>query len=271
MKLPLYQIDAFANKSFEGNPAAICPLDEWLSDELMQSISAENNLSETAFFIKTNDGYHIRWFTPTHEVDLCGHATLASAYVIFNILKYEEKEILFESKSGVLSVKKNNDWLEMDFPSQAPIQCPMPEKILNAFDEKPIECLKSEDYIVVFENEESILNAKPDLLHLSGLDLRGVVITAKSKKYDFVTRFFAPNYGINEDPVTGSAFTQLIPYWSHKLNKQSLIAKQISKRSGEVRCMDSGERVKISGKAAKYMTATIEVETVKNNKNQGSQ
>ena len=148
---------------------------------------------------------------------------MASAYVIFNILKYEEKEILFESKSGVLSVKKNNDWLEMDFPSQAPIQCPIPDQILNAFDQKPIECLKSEDYIVVFENEESILNAKPNLLHLSELDLRGVVITAKSKEYDFVTRFFAPNYGINEDPVTGSAFTSTAKYVKPKSIKNTTV------------------------------------------------
>lgn len=261
MELALYQIDAFANRVFEGNPAAICPLDNWLPDELMQEIAAENNLSETAYFIEISNGYHIRWFTPTHEVDLCGHATLASAYVIFNILGYEKKEIIFESKSGLLKVTQNNDWLEMDFPSQAPVQCPIPEQILSAFNEKPIACLKSEDYIVVFENEESILNASPDLVILSELDLRGIAITAKSKEYDFVSRFFAPNYGINEDPVTGSAFTQLIPYWSRKLNKKSLSAKQVSKRGGEVKCVDSGDRVKISGKAAKYMTATIEVET----------
>lgn len=261
MELTLYQIDAFANRVFEGNPAAICPLDDWLPDELMQSIAAENNLSETAYFIKTSNGYHIRWFTPTHEVDLCGHATLASAYVIFNILGYEKNEIIFESKSGLLKVTQNNDWLEMDFPSQAPVQCPIPEQILSAFNDKPIACLKSEDYIVVFENEESILNASPDLVILSELDLRGIAITARSKEYDFVSRFFAPNYGINEDPVTGSAFTQLIPYWSRKLNEKSLSAKQVSKRGGEVKCVDSGDRVKISGKAAKYMTATIEVET----------
>lgn len=261
MELTLYQIDAFANRVFEGNPAAICPLDDWLPDELMQSIAAENNLSETAYFIKTSNGYHIRWFTPTHEVDLCGHATLASAYVIFNILGYEKNEIIFESKSGLLKVTQNNDWLEMDFPSQAPVQCPIPEQILSAFNDKPIACLKSEDYIVVFEKEESILNASPDLVILSELDLRGIAITARSKEYDFVSRFFAPNYGINEDPVTGSAFTQLIPYWSRKLNEKSLSAKQVSKRGGEVKCVDSGDRVKISGKAAKYMTATIEVET----------
>lgn len=259
MELTLYQIDAFANKPFEGNPAAICPLDEWLSDELMQSIATENNLSETAFFVKNNNGYHIRWFTPAHEVNLCGHATLASAYVIFNILESKEQEITFESKSGLLTVKKNNNWLQMDFPSQPPVHCEIPQQILEAFDETPVECLKSEDFIVVFENEETILNSKPKLSLLSELDLRGVAITSKSKKYDFVTRFFAPKYGINEDPVTGSAFTQLIPYWSDRLNKNILNAKQVSSRGGEVKCIHSGERVTISGEAVKYMVGTIEI------------
>jgi len=259
MKLTLYQIDAFANKTFEGNPAAICPLKEWLPDELMQSIATENNLSETAYFVKSNNGYHIRWFTPAHEVDLCGHATLASAYVIFQILGHKENNIQFECKSGLLTVRRDNDWLEMNFPSQSPVKCSPPQQILNAFDETPIECLKSEDYIVVFENEKSVLNAKPNLTILSELDLRGVAITSASTKYDFITRFFAPNYGINEDPVTGSAFTQLIPYWANKLNKNSFNAKQVSKRGGEVACIYSGERVLISGKAVKYMVGTIEI------------
>jgi len=259
MELTLYQIDAFANKPFEGNPAAICPLNEWLSDEIMQSIATENNLSETAYFVKNNNGYHIRWFTPAHEVNLCGHATLASAYVIFNILESKEQEITFESKSGLLTVKRNNAWLQMDFPSQPPVRCEMPQQILEAFEETPVECLKSEDYIVVFENEETILNSKPKLSLLSELDLRGVAITSKSKEYDFVTRFFAPKYGINEDPVTGSAFTQLIPYWSVKLNKNTLNAKQVSSRGGEVKCIHSGERVTISGEAVKYMVGTIEI------------
>lgn len=259
MELTLYQIDAFANKPFEGNPAAICPLDEWLPDELMQSIAMENNLSETAYFVKNNDRYHIRWFTPTHEVDLCGHATLASAYVIFNILGYNENEISFESKSGLLTVKRNGQLLEMDFPAQPPTQCATPDQLINAFNVTPLECLKAEDYIVVFNDEDDVLNAKPNLSLLSELDLRGVAITSKSNTYDFITRFFAPNYGINEDPVTGSAFTQLIPYWSDKLNKQNLIAKQVSNRGGEVGCFHSGERVKISGKAAKYMVGTIKI------------
>lgn len=259
MELTIYQIDAFASKPFEGNPAAVCPLNEWLPDELLQSIASENNLSETAYFVKNNTSYHVRWFTPTHEVDLCGHATLASAYVIFNILGNNENVILFESKSGLLTVKRNNNLLEMDFPSQPPVNCEIPQQILEAFDESPVECLQSEDYIIVFENEEAVLNANPKLSLLSELDLRGVAITSKSGKYDFITRFFAPKYGINEDPVTGSAFTQLIPYWANKLNKQSLSAKQVSKRGGEIECVYSGDRVLISGKAAKYMAGTIEI------------
>ncbi|NOR51008.1 MAG: PhzF family phenazine biosynthesis isomerase [Gammaproteobacteria bacterium] len=263
MELTLYQIDAFASRAFEGNPAAICPLDQWLTDEMMQSIALENNLSETAFFVETNSDkgstYHIRWFTPLHEVDLCGHATLASAYVIFNILGCTQESITFHSKSGVLSVTKNGDWLEMDFPSQPPQECETPAALSSAFNIQPVRCLKSEDYILVFETEEEVLAATPNQSKLSELDLRGVAITAKSDSYDFVARFFAPKYGIDEDPVTGSAFTQLIPYWSERLGKTGLTAKQISKRGGEVMCRLAGSRVKISGKAAKYMVATIEI------------
>lgn len=259
MELTLYQVDAFANKIFEGNPAAICPLVEWLPDELMQAIATENNLSETAFYVKKDSGYHIRWFTPAHEVDLCGHATLASAYVIFHVLGDERDQIDFESRSGVLKVTKNSDWLEMDFPSQPPVECQTPKEIVKAFGCEPIACLKSEDYIVIFKDEDTILNACPDLSLLSKLDLRGVAITSKSKKYDFVTRFFAPKYGINEDPVTGSAFTQLIPYWANELDKDTLKAKQVSARGGEVNCAFSGVRVTISGKAAKYMVGRIEI------------
>jgi len=259
MELTIYQIDAFANKVFEGNPAAICPLSTWLSDDLMQAIAAENNLSETAFFVRTKNNYHIRWFTPNQEVDLCGHATLASAYVLFNILGHKEDEIVFESKSGLLSVTRNNDELEMDFPSQLPIHCIVPKQILEAFDDAPIECLMSEDYIVVFDNEKSVRNANPNLSVLSELDLRGVIITSISDKFDFVTRCFAPKYGINEDPVTGSAFTQLIPYWSNKLKKPILNAKQVSRRGGEVACIYAGERVQVSGKAVKYLVGVIEI------------
>ena len=259
MDLALYQIDAFADKSFQGNPAAVCPLVEWLSDDVMQLIASENNLSETAFFVKNEGHFHIRWFTPEHEVELCGHATLASAYVIFNILNFDGNEINFQSKSGLLNVTKANDWLVMDFPTQSPQPCPIPEQISKAFADDPIECLKAEDYIVVFADEKSVLNAKPNLSLLAELDLRGVAITSISNKYDFVTRFFAPKYGLDEDPVTGSAFTQLIPYWSKQLDKEKLMAKQVSKRGGEVVCQFMGERVKISGKAVKYLVGSISI------------
>ena len=259
MELTIYQIDSFANKVFEGNPAAICPLKKWLPDELLQSIALENNLSETAFFVKTGSGYHLRWFTPVCEVDLCGHATLATAFVVFTFLGYKENEILFFSRSGELIVTRSDEWLEMNFPAQPPKQCAIPEQIIKAFEISPVECHKSEDYIVIFENEDSIFNAKPNMSLLSELSLRGVAITARGNDYDFVTRFFAPKYGINEDPVTGSAFTQLIPYWSKKLGKKQLTSKQVSKRGGEVGCVYSGDRVKISGKAVKYMIGSIEI------------
>ena len=232
MKIPLYQIDAFAKKCFQGNPAAICPLTGWLADEVMQSIAAENNLSETAFFIPINKGFHIRWFTPTTEVDLCGHATLAAAYVIFNELNYTEQTISFDSRSGILKVKREDDLLIMDFPTQTPITCNAPKQLEQAFAVKPIACLKSQDYIFVVDNENDVINSEPDLSLLSQFDLRGVIITSQANDYDFVSRCFAPKYGINEDPVTGSAHTQLTPYWAKELNKNTLTAKKVSCRGG---------------------------------------
>lgn len=259
MKLDLYQIDAFTDIPFEGNPAAVIPLETWLPDNTMQSIAEENNLSETAFFIPTNNGFHIRWFTPKTEVDLCGHATLAAAYTLFNILGYNENRIEFESKSGTLTVLQNDDWLVMDFPAQLPIPCNIPYEIVKAFDKASIECLRSEDYIVVFETESDILSIKPDLDYLKKLDLRGVIITARSRQYDFVSRFFAPKYGIDEDPVTGSAHTQLIPYWAKKLGKTKMKAKQVSSRGGELVCELRNDRVLISGKAIKFLEGKIEL------------
>ncbi|MEA3435663.1 MAG: PhzF family phenazine biosynthesis protein [Thermodesulfobacteriota bacterium] len=261
MELNLYQIDAFASKPFEGNPAAVCPLDEWLSDEIMQSISEENNLSETAFFIPTGNGLHIRWFTPTSEVDLCGHATLAAAYVLFNILGYKGNKVVFNSKSGILTVTKDDEWLVMDFPAQPPVLCDIPKEIEKAFDIAPVECLKSEDYIVVFEREIDIVKANPDFEQLKKLDLRGVIITAKSSSYDFITRFFAPKYGVPEDPVTGSAYTQLAPYWASRLGKKRFDVKQVSSRGGELSCEIIDDRVLISGKAIKYLEGKINIET----------
>ena len=259
MKLNLYQIDAFAKNIFEGNPAAVCPLDKWLEDDIMQKIANENNISETAFFVKENNKFHIRWFTPSNEVDMCGHATLASAYVIFKILNYEKNEIIFNSKSGILKVTKDDDKFKMDFPIQKIIKCDIPNSISKAFEIQPIECYKSMDYILIFENEEDILNAKPNLALLKDIDTRGVIITSKSKKYDFINRFFAPRYGIDEDPVTGSAFTQLIAYWNKILNKDEFIAKQVSQRGGEVFCKLKNDRVEILGYAKKYLKGVIDI------------
>jgi PhzF family phenazine biosynthesis protein len=261
MELTLYQIDAFASKLFEGNPAAVCPLETWLPDEMMQAIASENNLSETAFFVPEGNVYRIRWFTPTSEVDLCGHATLASAHVLFNILGHGGDRIEFESRSGVLIVTRTDDWLVMDFPAQPPVPCDIPREITKAFNESPIECLRSEDYIIVFEREMDVESADPDMDQLKRLDLRGVIITARSSRYDFVSRFFAPKYGIPEDPVTGSAYTQLAPYWASKMGPKKFSVKQVSQRGGELTCEIAGDRVLISGKATKYLEGTINIDT----------
>lgn len=260
MERVLYQIDAFASKVFEGNPAAVCPLDNWLPEDLMQSIANENNLSETAFFVPCGDGFNIRWFTPNGEVDLCGHATLASAYVLFDILNHNKKRVTFESRSGKLTVTKDNEGFVMDFPSQPPVPCQVPPEIKRAFDVAPAECLKSEDYVIVFENEIDVVSAEPDFGELAKLDLRGVIITSTSKQYDFIARFFAPKYGIPEDPVTGSAYTQLTPYWASELDKKRFHAKQVSPRGGKLTCALSGDRVLITGKAVKYMEGKIHID-----------
>ena len=261
MNPKIYQIDAFATKLFEGNPAMICPLESWLSDELMQQIAEENNLSETAFFVKEDEVYHLRWFTPTSEVDMCGHATLASAYVLFECMGYEGKEIAFSSKSGILKVWKEENRYVMNFPIQAIEPCDISKQIEDAFGVKPIATFASMDYIVVFENEEDVYLAKPNLTLLKELELRGICICAKSEQYDFVTRFFAPKYGIDEDPVTGSAFTQLVSYWADKLGKDVLFAKQVSARGGEVHCVVKGDRVEMSGEGVKYLEGIIHLYT----------
>jgi PhzF family phenazine biosynthesis protein len=258
-KLATYQIDAFANNAFEGNPAAICPLEAWLADETMQAIAAENNLSETAFFVPFDDGYHIRWFTPVREVRLCGHATLASAYVLFNLVGHAGDTVRFHSLSGPLAVTRRDGLLEMDFPAQPPSPCDTPAAIVDAFGIEPDVCLAAEDYVVVFADEDVVVGAAPDMTALKQLDLRGVIVTARGRRHDFVNRFFAPKYGIEEDPVTGSAFTQLIPYWAGVLGKRELTAKQVSSRGGEIWGRFAGERVMIAGKAVKYLEGMIEI------------
>jgi len=261
VKLPIYQIDAFANQPFEGNPAAVVPLETWLSDGVMQSIAEENNLAETAFFVPNDNGYDIRWFTPNMEVKLCGHATLASAFVLFNILGHEAETVEFKSLSGALSVSRCNELLALNFPSQVPEKCEIQENMVKGLGLKPRESLRNEDFIAVFESEEEIASIVPDHNYLKRLDLRGVIVTSPSKEYDFVARFFAPKYGIPEDPVTGSAFTQLMPYWSKRLGKEQLNAKQISSRGGILSCELVGKRVLISGTAIKYLEGSIEIKT----------
>lgn len=259
MKLSLFQIDAFAEKVFEGNPAAVCPLEEWLPDEALRNIAQENNLSETAYFIKKGGAYHIRWFTPTVEVDLCGHATLASAYVLFEILGFKHDEILFHSRSGELKVRRKGEWIELNFPASKIHRCETPVEITRAFGKEPIEVWRSDDYLAVYENESDITSISPDLAVLSRLDGRGVIVTSRGEKTDFVSRFFAPRFGINEDPVTGSAHCALMPYWAAKLGKNKLSAAQLSERGGRLLCELAGERVLISGKAVKYLEGTIEI------------
>ena len=259
MEQSIYHIDAFTSKLFEGNPAAVCPLYSWLPDDKMQKIAFENNLSETAFFVQKENGFHIRWLSPTNEVDLCGHATLASAYVLFNILDYDQNIIEFESKSGPLKVIKDNDNLILDFPAQPPIPSDISQEIINALNITPIECLKSQDLIVVLNDKNDVQTVEPNFEELKKFELRGVIITAQSKKYDFVTRCFFPGIGIREDPVTGSAYTQLAPYWASKLGRSVFSVKQLSERGGELICELYNDRVLISGKAVKFMEGKINI------------
>ena len=261
MNIPIYQIDAFSNRVFAGNPAGVCPLEEWLEDSVLQAIAQENNLSETAFFVTEENGYHIRWFTPVAEVDLCGHATLATAFVIFNYLEPSLSEVNFSSRSGKLTVVRENELLSMDFPSQPPLPCEAHKELVNGLRREPLEVLCSEDYFVLFSSEKQIRELNPDMGMLKKLDLRGVIVTAKGNKVDFVSRFFAPKFGIDEDPVTGSAHCALTPYWANKLKKKNLHAHQVSQRGGELFCKDCGDRVKISGRAVKFMEGSIAINT----------
>jgi PhzF family phenazine biosynthesis protein len=259
IKIPIFQVDAFSGQIFSGNPAAVCPLEEWLDDEILQGIALENNLSETAFFVSEKGGYHIRWFTPAAEVDLCGHATLGSAFVILNRFDKSTNRVTFRSRSGVLTVAREGDLYAMDFPSQPPSPCEGPKALLQGLGKEPLEVLRSEDYLVLFSSEHEIRELNPDMRMLMELGQRGVIVTAEGNEVDFVSRFFAPKFGINEDPVTGSAHCALTPYWSKKLNKKELHARQISKRGGELFCKDRGERVVIAGKAVLYLEGHIVV------------
>jgi len=257
MKIPMYQVDAFTNQLFGGNPAAICPLEHWLDKATMQTIAAENNLSETAFFISYGNGFDLKWFTPTVEVDLCGHATLAAAHVIFNHLNYSKSTISFNSNSGLLTVTKTDDMLTLNFPSNPPKPSKASPELIEALGKEPIEVHSSFYQMALYGSEEEILELKPDFGKLAKMD--SVIVTAPSEKADFVSRFFAPDKGVNEDPVTGSAHTILTPFWAKRLGKMNLHALQVSKRGGELWCeVLEDNRVAMSGKAVTYLEGWIQ-------------
>jgi PhzF family phenazine biosynthesis protein len=258
LKLPMYQVDAFAGRVFTGNPAAVCPLESWLPDAQMQSIAAENNLAETAFFVKNGSGYKLRWFTPAVEVDLCGHATLASASVILNDITPGERTVSFETKSGTLTVTRDGDLYSLDFPARPPEECAnVYPGLLAAVGGKPETVLAAQDYFLVYGSEDELRSLRPDMAALMNIDRFAVIVTAPGREFDFVSRFFAPAKGVPEDPVTGRAHCSLIPYWSKRLGNKKLHAYQASPRGGEVWCEDRGERVTISGKAVRFFEGSI--------------
>jgi len=259
MKIPLYHIDAFTGRVFAGNPAAVCPLVAWLDDATLQSIAAENNLSETAFLVGGAGEYEIRWLTPETEVDLCGHATLASGWVIMNAIEPKRNEVVFRSKSGPLRVTRDGDLLVLDFPSRPPVAAPVAEELAAALGRRPRETGKARDTLAVYETEDEVRALKPDMGRLAALDGFAVIVTAPGREADFVSRFFAPRQGIPEDPVTGSAHCTLVPYWAKRLGRKQLRALQVSRRGGELFCEDRGDRVRIAGRAAKYLEGAIEI------------
>jgi len=257
----MYQVDAFAEKVFQGNPAAVIPLEDWLEDELMQRIAMENNLSETAFFVKADSGYHIRWFTPEFEIDLCGHATLASAYIIKNFVEPHLAEINFTTqKAGALRAMAKDGIYTLDFPSRMPQPCKTPGQLFKSLGiTTAVEVLKSRDYFVVLPNECAVINTEPDFTLIKELDSVGIIITAKGKSADVVSRCFYPGAGIPEDPVTGSAHCNIVPYWSDKLGKTKLFCKQLSPRGGDLHCELEGDRVLMSGKCVLYLEGEINI------------
>jgi PhzF family phenazine biosynthesis protein len=253
MRIPYYQVNAFTSENFGGNPAGVCLLGRWLPTPLLQQVAAENNLSETAFLVKQPGFYDLRWMTPTTEVDLCGHATLASAYVLFFEQKLPDASVAFQTQSGRLyAFKRQDEILELDFPSRPPERCSAPEKLVEALGRKPVEVLKARDLIAVFESAGEVAELKPNFDLLAQQDCLGTIVTAPGEDADFVSRFFAPKVGVPEDPVTGSAHSSLIPYWSARLNKTELFARQISRRGGELFCRFLGQRVGIGGRAVVY-------------------
>ncbi len=259
MQIPIYQVDAFTSNIFSGNPAAVCPLSDWLPSETLQAIAAENNLAETAFFVRDNGHFGLKWFTPACEVDLCGHATLASAFVLFNELKEPGDTVRFETKSGELAVRREGDLLILDFPSRPPRPTEVHPDLLPALGGKPVEVLAARDYLVRYGSQAELARLTPDFGRLEKVDKFAVIATAPGNDCDFVSRFFAPAKGIPEDPVTGSSHCTLTPYWAEQLGKTELKARQISKRGGELFCKLSGDRVEISGHGALFLKGEISI------------
>jgi predicted PhzF superfamily epimerase YddE/YHI9 len=257
VKLPLYRIDAFTGKLFAGNPAAVCPLEEWLPDRLMQSIAAENGVAETAFFVREGKGYRLRWFTPACEVDLCGHATLATAFVIFEYLDRGAEQVRFETQAGELRVKRSGELLTMDMPARPPQLCQPLVGVAQALGKAPRELWASRDYMAVFDSEDEVRALVPYMRSVAALDRFALIVTAPGKEVDFVSRFFAPAQAVDEDPVTGSSHCTLVPYWAQRLGKKCLHALQVSSRGGELWCELQGDRVIISGHAVRYMEGTM--------------
>jgi predicted PhzF superfamily epimerase YddE/YHI9 len=258
MEVPFYQVDAFTSRLFGGNPAAVCPLHTWLPDSVLQAIALENNLSETAFFVPDGDGFHLRWFTPAAEVDLCGHATLASAYVISNYIQPSLRNIRFRTLSGNLFVSTDADRFTLDFPERAPVRVDAPRDLVEALGKEPREVWCARDYLAVYDSEADVRAVEPDMGKLVKVDKFATIITAPGEGCDFVSRFFAPAKGVPEDPVTGSSHCTLTPYWSQRLGKKKLEARQVSARGGELMCELIDGRVKMSGAAVLYATGTIQ-------------
>jgi PhzF family phenazine biosynthesis protein len=259
MQLAIYHVDAFSGHVFGGNPAAVVPLEEWLPDDTLQSIAAENALSETAFFVRTDESYHIRWMTPVSEVDLCGHATLAAAFVLLSETHRDRDEIVFRSASGPLRVERDGELLALDFPSRPPKPEDLGEALHAALGARPLECLAARDAVALFESEAEVRGLRPRMDRIAEMPHFGVIATAPGVHCDFVSRYFAPRVGIPEDPVTGSAHSTLVPFWSSRLGRSSLHALQVSKRGGELFCEARGERVKIAGRAVLYLRGTITI------------
>ncbi|WP_114821591.1 PhzF family phenazine biosynthesis protein [Chryseobacterium sp. KLBC 52] len=262
MKLELYQIDAFTESVFHGNPAGVVPLKNWLPDEILLKIARENAVAETAFFIDNGDRVHLRWFTPEIEMDLCGHATLATAHCLVSILHYQSDRIIFETKSGELTVDVKDGMYYMDFPSRMPETSTLPDIISRSLNIQPKEVFKARDYVLVYDSEEDVkkICIERSVFDLINLDPGGVIVTATGTDCDFVSRYFTPQSSILEDPVTGSAHCSLIPFWSSRLGKDQLFARQISERGGELYCENKNERVIVAGKAQTYSAGHFWIE-----------